>query len=322
MPDAQELINEMSQASRSLNYDGVFIYRKGNQIDTIRLVHKMDEDGEHERLVSLSGNAREVIRDKDSVRCVFPDNRRVFVGKSRIGELISSRLPNPIESVSSQYTFSTTGQDRIADKNAWIVNITPKDDYRYGYQLWIDQNSKLLLKFELKNKPGITLEQIMFVQIKVLDTISDHLLEPSVSTSGYTLHEHDMDPGNGKTTDSVWKVTWIPDGFSMSASKRQVMDSVRIPVGYMWEQPLFNEKEWIDSVKMPVDHMVFSDGLATVSIFVEQDMENTDDSFQGASRRGGVNAFAVSTEGYHVTAVGEVPMVTVKLMASSVKQLN
>lgn len=62
----------MSKASRELNYDGVFVYRLGKQVDTMRIIHKSDADGSIERLVSLTGHAREVIRDKDQVRCYFP----------------------------------------------------------------------------------------------------------------------------------------------------------------------------------------------------------------------------------------------------------
>ncbi len=300
LPDAQYLLNAMSQASHELNYDGIFIYRKGEQIDTMRLVHKVGEDGEHERLVSLSGTAREVIRDQESVRCVFPNNRQVFVGKFRIEELISSRWPEPIESITSQYTLVTSDRGRIAGRDAWIIDIIPKDDYRYGYQLWIGRHSKLLLKFELKNELDATLEQIMFTQLDVHDLIPDSLLQPSVSTAGYTRHELDISPGNTGEKNSSWEVGWTPNGFSMSESKRQLMPFV----------------------KMPVEHMVFSDGLATVSVFVEQEPAGAEEHLHGESQRGGVSVYAALVDGYRVTAVGDVPMATVKLMVNSVKQQN
>jgi len=94
---AQELINRMSHAARDLNYDGTFIYRRGQQIDTMRLIHKIGKDGEIERLVSLTGSAREVIRNKNSVTCIFPDDKVVMVGKSRPRKLLSTILPEPIE---------------------------------------------------------------------------------------------------------------------------------------------------------------------------------------------------------------------------------
>ena len=181
LPEPHVLIDEMSTASRSLNYDGVFVYTLGKQIDTMRIIHKAGNGYSYERLISLTGHAREVIRDKDQVRCYFPENKAVVVEKSRLGKLISTYLPNPIKSISDFYIFEIVGEDRIAGLDAWIINIRPIDKYRYGYQLWIDKNSRLLLKSELKNQLGVTLEQIMFTQLNVLDDIDDTLLEPSTA---------------------------------------------------------------------------------------------------------------------------------------------
>ena len=126
-PDPQVLIDEMSKASRELNYDGVFVYRLGKQTDTMRIIHKSGEDGDYERLISLTGTAREVIRDQDQVRCFFPENKAVIVEKSRLGKLISTYLPNPIQSVSEFYVFEIAGEDRIA--GVGIEEIMPGQPY-------------------------------------------------------------------------------------------------------------------------------------------------------------------------------------------------
>jgi len=127
---AQKLINQMSRAARVLNYDGVFIYRRGRQIDTLRLIHKYDAEEEFERLVSLTGSPREVIRNKESVTCIFSDDQSIMVEKSRPQKFLSSKLPEPIEKIADTYTFELAGQDRVAGKQAWIVNIIPKDTFR------------------------------------------------------------------------------------------------------------------------------------------------------------------------------------------------
>ncbi len=299
-PDPQVLIDEMSKASRELNYDGVFIYRLGKQMDTMRIIHKSGTDGAIERLISLTGHAREVIRDKDQVRCYFPENKEVVVEKSRLGKLISTYLPHPIESISDFYIFEIAGEDRVAGLDAWIINIRPIDKYRYGYQLWIDKKSRLLLKSDLKNQLGVTLEQIMFAQLNVLNEIDDALLEPSVSGKGFTWHH----VGNNTnvdvaTNDKQWKATWMPAGFAMSEQSREPMITSH----------------------MPVDHLIYSDGLAMVSIYVEK-INQQPDANTGHSSFGGVNTYATHTDGYQITAVGEVPTTTVKLMATSVKSYH
>ena len=298
LSEPQVLIDQMSIASMSLNYDGVFVYTIGNQIDTLRIIHKSDDGESYQRLISLTGHAREVVRNKDQVRCYFPENKSVIVEKSRLGELVSTYLPQPIELISDFYIFEMAGEDRIAGLDAWIINIKPIDGYRYGYQLWIDKESKLLLKSELKNKLGMTLEKIMFVQLDVLDYVDDALLQPSTVAEDFTWHENAInEPLLTDESDIQWKANWIPSGFSMSKQSKESMLTSR----------------------MPVEHLVYSDGLAMVSVYVEK-LEDQPDIAVGASSFGGINTYAVyNTSGYQITAVGEVPKATVKLMADSVK---
>jgi sigma-E factor negative regulatory protein RseB len=299
-PDPQVLIDEMSKASRELNYDGVFIYTLGKQMDTMRIIHKSGNDGSYERLVSLTGHAREVIRDKDHVRCYYPENKAVVVEKSRLGKIISTYLPHPIKSISEFYIFELAGEDRIAGMESWVINIKPIDKYRYGYQLYIDKKSRLLLKSELKNQLGVTLEQIMFTQLSVLDDIDDALLEPSTSAEGFTWYKNSTNERPvEKETDKQWKVTWMPAGFSMSEQSKEPMITSR----------------------MPVEHLIYTDGLAMVSVYVEKINQRPDVAI-GASNFGGVNTYAIFAGGYQITAVGEVPKTTVKLMADSVKSYH
>jgi sigma-E factor negative regulatory protein RseB len=298
-PDPQVLIDEMSKASRDLNYDGIFVYHLGKQIDTMRIIHKSGDDGIYERLVSLTGNAREVIRDKEQVKCFFPEDKMVVVDKSRLGKLISSYLPSPIKSISEFYSFELAGEDRVAGMEAWMVNIRPNDKYRYGYQIWIEKKSRLLLKSELKNQLGVTLEQIIFTQLEVLNDIDDALLRPSMSAEDFTWYNNVKKVSFKIDNEKQWKVTWIPVGFTMSEK----------------------EKELMITSPMPVEHFLYTDGLAMVSVYVEK-LSQKPDINAGLSNFGGVNAYSTHVEGYQITAVGEVPKTTVTLMANSVKSFH
>ena len=289
---AQNLINSMSRAARDLNYDGVFIYRRNREMDTMRLIHRAGSGGELERLVSLTGMPREVIRDNQSVTLIFPDDQAVMVEKSRPRKL-GAQLPEPIERIAAFYAFTVDGQDRVAGRDAWVVNITPRDLYRYGYQLWIDKEHNLLLKSELRNKTGMPVEQIMFTQLEVRESIPDELLKPAMSGQGYTWYHQASAEERADSGAGVWRVTWMPEGFAMSN----------------------HEKQSLVASGDPVDHLVFTDGLASVSVFIEKlhDVPQI-----GPAQMGGVNAFARFTDGFQVTAVGEVPQSTVQRMANSV----
>ncbi len=295
-PEPQGLINDMSVASRSLNYDGVFMYRSGTQVDTMRIIHKADKEGVSEKLISLTGHAREVVRNEKEVKCYFPEDKTVVVDESRTGKLISSYIPHPIETISDFYNFSVVGEGRIAGLDAWIVNIVPKDSFRYGYQLWVDKNSRLLLKSELKNQQGITLEQVMFAQLDVKDDIDESLLEPSYPVNDFTYFNNINAEKAARSDHIQWQATWMPAGFIMRDRASQSM--------------VTSEE--------PVEHLVYTDGLAMVSVFVEK-MPEKNAPEPGSVEYGGVNAYAVQLDGYQITAVGEVPKSTVRQMADSVR---
>ena len=292
---AQELINSMSRAVREQNYDGTFIYLRHRQMDTMRLIHRADNDGERERLVSLTGMPREVIRDNRSVRCIYPDDQSVVVEKSRPRKYVA-QLPEPIERIAPYYSFTFEGEDRVAGREAWIVNIQPRDGFRYGYRLWIDKDSALLLKSELRDRSGFPLEQIMFTELAVMESVPDELLNPAVSGQDYTwYHSASAKNRDDGSHESRWTVGWMPSGFAMNEHERQTLVN--------------NDR--------PVDHMVFSDGLASVSVFIEQ-RDGDDEMAAGLSRMGGVNTYAKHLGDFQVTAVGEVPPATVQRIANSV----
>ncbi len=292
--EARRLLNEMTEAARSLNYDGIFVYQRGSQMDTMRIIHQAESGTERERLVSLTGHAREVIRNENSVTCIFPDEQSVMVEKSRPYKLLSSQLPQPVAELDDSYTFAVQGTDRVAGRDTRIVAIKPRDRFRYGYRLWLDQATGLMLRSELVNEEGKSLDQFIFTRIEIVYDIPDQQLEPTVTGTDYTWYEN-SDDSHGQMSSDNWQVDWMPNGFSISNSNDELLaDSPR-----------------------PVHHMVFSDGLALVSVFVEK-ASNNYGVLIGPSNVGAVNAFARQTDGHQVVVVGEVPLITVRQMANSV----
>ena len=113
---ARQLINEMSRASNELSYNGVFIYNRGQHIDTVRLIRRSEPKGVVERMISMTGPAREVIRDHEGVKCIFPENQEVMVDKIRPKNLFTTQLPEPVEKIAQYYTFTVAGEDRVAGR--------------------------------------------------------------------------------------------------------------------------------------------------------------------------------------------------------------
>ncbi|MGR9089930.1 MAG: MucB/RseB C-terminal domain-containing protein [Gammaproteobacteria bacterium] len=296
-PDATALVERMAQATEQLSYDGTFVYQRGAQIDTMRIVHRYDDGVERERLISLSGPEREVIRDGERVTCLFADDREAMVEKSEPRDFLSLGLDAPIENLVRNYTFTIAGKDRVAGRATTVINIVPREPSRYGYQLWVDVEHGLLLKSLILNRAGQALEQVQFVTVDIGEQVSAAALETQIVGSGFTWHTS-AEPENSAAEvveTSGWSVNWLPAGFQMRNFKVQTM----------------SESD------MPISHMVYSDGLAMVSVFVEK-LTATTEPMQGYSSMGAVNAFSRVAQGHQITVVGEIPLPTVRQIASSV----
>ncbi|MEQ8662185.1 MAG: MucB/RseB C-terminal domain-containing protein, partial [Gammaproteobacteria bacterium] len=190
--------------------------------------------------------------------------------------------------------------DRIAGRHAAVVGVHPHREDRYGYRLWIDTESKLLLKSVVLGRGGRVLEQVQFTQISLHDEIDPALLRPEIAGSGFTWRTDLEDAGASAPPGQVsWQVHWVPDGFEMRESDIQHMATSHAPV----------------------DHLVYSDGLAMVSVFIEKLMQG-ETPLQGYSARGAVNAFSRVEDAHQITVVGELPLPTVRQIAASVARVE
>ena len=305
MRDVRELLDRMVRASRSLDYIGIFVYRNGSTIQSMKIIHRADMDGSRERLVALSGAAREVIRDGHRVTCILPDDRAVVIARRRPGRLHPSTVFEPEIAIDSGitefYALTSDGIERVADREASVINVQPKDRYRYGFRLAVGRETGLLLKMELLDHDSTALEEIVYTHLELPESIPDESLEPGISDAGFTRYEADAPEGEGRgpvARSQKWTIGWMPAGFRMA-------DESYGPIG---------------PGRDSVDHRVYSDGLASLSIFIEQGLDARD-RIEGLFSVGAVNTFSRVVDEYQLSVVGEVPGITVeKVAASIVKQ--
>ena len=300
--EVRALLNRMVHASRSLDYVGTFVYRNGSMIQSMKIVHRADTDGGRERLVALSGAAREVIRDGRQVTCILPDDQTVVVTKRRRGQLHLSTVFDPELATDSDvaeiYSLSSGGVERVAGREATVIDVRPKDRYRYGFRLAVDRQTGLLLKLELLDDGRTALEQIVYTHLELPDSIPDEALEPQISDVGFTRYEASAPasaPGSSTARTQEWTIGWLPAGFRMTDESH---DSI---------QP----------GRDPVDHRVYSDGLVSLSIFIERGLDASG-RHEGPSSVGAVNAFSRIVDEFQLSVVGEVPGVTVEKVAASI----
>ena len=295
-PSALDWLEKMSRAAQTLNYSGTFVYLQGTHMKAMRIFHKVDASGEHERLVSLNGSAREVLRHNNVVTCIIPDSKSVVVEKRLPHKYFSIALPRETAQLVKYYHLSLFGQARVAGRESQIVGIEPKDHYRYGYRLWLDKSSGLLLKSALLSETGEPVEQVMFTSLKLNRAIPSVDLRPATIGKGYTWY---VDKNNGHYPAAYrgeWRVTRLPAGFM------RVVD----------------EKHRLAGSRKPVQHMVFSDGLATVSVYIEK-MGQRKQLLEGLSDMGAVHVYGTEIHDHQVTVVGEVPAATVEMIGRSIR---
>ncbi|MFV1973225.1 MAG: MucB/RseB C-terminal domain-containing protein [Thiohalobacterales bacterium] len=293
---AWQWLDDMASAVQGLNYDGTFVYLHDDKLEAMRIIHQLGDTGERERLVALTGSAREVLRNNKLVTCIMPDSKSVMVGQSRPQPPFPV-VPDNLGSLEKYYRIEIIGDDRIAGYLTRVIAITPKDSYRYGYRFWIDKESKMFLRSDLTGNDSRPIEQVMFTRLGIGGPIADSELQPSLTGDGYAWYHQDNSKAAPESTGNNprWIVRRLPAGFDLTnyQLKRMHPDS--------------------DAT----EHLVYSDGLATVSVYVETGAVGAD-AFRGLSGKGAMNAFGAVVDGHQVTVVGEVPAVTVEMMASSV----
>ncbi len=295
-------LERMNQALTTRNYDGVFSHWHGGKVEMLRIIHRVRDGEVTERLVSLDGSGREFIRTGTELVCYLPDKRKVLVERRPPDGPLFGGFPNFDAQATRYYDIRELRRTRLNRRDTRVIAVTPKDEFRYGYRLWIDESTAMPLKTQLCDARGRVIEQIVFASLTLSSDIPDSAFEPEVSTEGFVWLRNDPGPGKAPLSASIlWNAMKLPPGFRMTARSEQIMPGSSDPVA----------------------HLVFTDGLASVSVFVESRAGSGDKDgslpFSGTARVGSSSAFTTVVDGHKVTAVGEVPPATVRFIANSLK---
>ena len=291
--DLEVWLQKMHSAAHSQNYIGTFVYQQDQQLSMMKIIHSVKDGGERERLISLDGSGREVIRDHERVTCILPDVKSVVVEKTRPDANFPPVFPMSMSKLDKHYTLKLGKQEKIASHMAQVIIIKPNDPYRYGHHLWVDVDTGLLLQSQILDEDGVVLEQFKFTEISYMKDIPENMLLSDVVDASFTWYEEDSK--QKETTVFKWEIVNLPDGFMHDMERNHNMPDNG----------------------MPVEHHVFTDGLASVSVFVEE-IEADASQFMGAASMGSVNAYGRVVDNYQVTVVGVVPIKTVKMICDSV----
>jgi sigma-E factor negative regulatory protein RseB len=284
--ESLRLLSQMSNAARQLNYVGTFVYRHGSQTETSRIWHMNDETGSYERLQTLDGPPREIVRVNDEVTCYYPDAKRAKIEKGNTNRRFPAVVSEQLASIFSSYSVRKAGMDRVAGYDCQVTVLEPRDALRYGHAFCAELKTGLPLRAKTFNERNETVETFAFTQIEIGANVTREHVKPSfdVSASGWALDKSAL--ALPAEAESRWVVVNRPAGF------RKVLELKRTIHGKAAAQ------------------LVFSDGLAAVSIFIEPAVAGARAS-QELAHHGAINVFSRPQAGHVITALGEAPASTV-----------
>ena len=289
-----ELLDRMTHVVTVIEYEGTVIRRENGDSEVLKIVHKIIDGVIHEKLVTQEGNGLEIIRIGNEVHCILPDKQTVLIEDWNNQSTLFSALPSSEIRYGADYDVSIVREDRVAGRRAIMLAIRPHDAFRYGHRIWLDDETSFPLKTELMSVAGELIEQIKFADIRLGTEIAKAAFAPTMKLDNFSWYKQ---PARYASQEVVtnWQSTDLPSGFRAVSSRT----------------------EQLPGADAPVTHIVYIDGMATVSVFIA---ERNETKFAEKSSVGASSTYSMQQGDFQITAVGEVPPVTVKRIATSMRQ--
>jgi len=291
---ASTWLNALSQSLKTRNFSTSFVVIKNNHAEPYHWFHGIDDEGhELEVLSLLNGPRRDILRKNDIVSYIEPELPPYSVKTYQISGPIPSIFSGDISTLEENYDFISLGKSRVLGRAAQVIRIVSKDQSRFGYRLWIGEESGMLLKMSVITRKGIVLEQVQFTHLEFSHSLPESLkiLQSTVLPSVVEVHETQE---NG---DTQWQINWLPTGFKkVRANKHQ-----------------------LSMTKQTTNFVLYADGLVDISVYVNQ--SSTKSREAEFVMNGATGVFNQVSNGVEVSVVGKIPSNTAKRIADSVRYL-
>jgi sigma-E factor negative regulatory protein RseB len=293
-PAAQQWLQRIYSATQKLSYTGTFVYYHDDQVETSRITRLVDASGPVEKLEALDGMPREVIRKGDEVVCYLPATMTVKVDKLAGRKSFPAILPEQISELAEYYAIRRGGVERVAGFPSQIIVLKPKDGMRYGRKLWADLHTGMLLRAKTFNERNEVMESFTFTQLQIGGNIERDRVRSQFANKWKEWHVENSGAEPANLGDAGWTLRAQPPGF------RKITEMTRTLGG-----------------TPGVGHMVLSDGLAAMSIFIQSSASSS--SPPGLSRQGAINVYTRDLGAHRITVVGETPAESVRFIANAIE---
>ena len=289
-PETLSWLKKINEATQRLSYTGTFVYEHGGRTETSRITRYVDPSGNIEKLEVMDGVPREIVRTKDTVRCYLPDSRVVKVDR-RTERGFPALVPERIHALARHYDISLGETRRIAGFDCQAVVLQPKDNLRYGYRLYADVNTGMLIGAVTVDAAGQSVERFTFTQLN-FGNVTRSMVRPRHAVKEWRVEDAEAAP----TQLAGWRLASELPGFhKVTELKRRLGES------------------------RPAGQMVYSDGLAAVSVFIEPLETRRDAVRTGLASMGAIHIYTREVANHVITVVGEAPAVSVQRIADAVE---
>lgn len=300
--DGLHWLSRVVDASREQNYSGIFVSRHGGHGETSRITHIMLDNRELERIEVLDGSPREFIRDNDEVKCYLPERRTLIVEKRGQRPPFPMGLPTSLTGLPEHYNIRKGAIERIAGRDSQTILLEPRDALRYGRKFWVDIPSGLLLKAAILDAQNESIETFAFTQLQVGENIDRNALKSRFATQAETWHTLNLQASQAGSRNEQWLFKVQLPGFRKIADMRRNFFRRH------------RDREGVEAT-----HIVFSDGMATISVFIEPRPPKME---AGETAVGTLNIYRRTLDDQMILLMGEVPRPTLKIFGDGIELRN
>ncbi len=287
-------LQAMQAAAKRQNYRGTLVYQSGSEARSSRVAHYFDGAVSHERFQMLDGRPREYVRRDDEVQCLFPDKREVVIERRASIDNFPALATGAPAEILKHYEVRIGEVERVAGHECQILNVVPRDALRYGYRLWVERASGLLLRAQMLDERGEVVEKMGFTDVQIGTPVDRAALKPSWSVAGWRVARRDVKAAEMASL-----------GWSLAA-----------PAGFIKVMEVQRAMPGNDGQERPAMQAVYSDGLAMFSVLIETG--GAGGAATAAARRGPTSVASRRVGDATVTVVGEVPPATTRSVVQSV----
>ena len=293
--DALGWLHRAVQASRSASYAGTFVHMNGDRISTVRITHVNASGDESERVEPLDGPPHEIVRHNEEMFCYFPDAKTVRLDRRITARFFPSILAGTAETISKSYDVKLGKPERILGYDCQWIRLDPKDGMRYPQRLCAEFNTGLVIRARTFDDHRHVIEQYTFTDLKLGPQVARSDVKSIFETRVKRWVTDAQPRDEAKTVETGWVVADAPKGF----------------------QKVTELKRTLPGRPQPVSQIVYTDGVASISVFVEPNAAPVRTS-EAATEEGTTTFFVRPMGDQVVTVLGEVPLATAQQVGRSV----